>query len=259
MAKEYGKLSESQFKRLIGSLPEFRREAKSTQDALRAASKENIRELLGDGIWWAPVYELPLAHGLALLVYALGEVDRFKALAQLADPQEAFLTDLETDDEFVWDGGPDGAFIKADVVGLATVLQKNVLSIMIYQQSLSSLIAQARDEGNDEALFKAIRVDRSAMSCPSAASRISEAELLGQKGFFRRLISALKGPSKKHMAALQDLRYSLAVLRELGFDQLSDVQLEHLLVDVLQVYPPSYTARKNLRKQYYESKKIKGL
>jgi hypothetical protein len=40
---------------------------------------------------------------------------------------------------------------------------------------------------------------------------------------------------------------------------MSDAQLEHLLVDVLKVYSPSFTARKNLRKQYYESKKIKGL
>ena len=53
------------------------------------------------------------------------------------------------------------------------------------------------------------------------------------------------------------MRYSLAVLRELGFDAMSDAELEHLLVDVLKVYPKSWSARKNLRKQYTESKKIR--
>ena len=49
------------------------------------------------------------------------------------------------------------------------------------------------------------------------------------------------------------------MLREMGCDQLSDVELEHLLVDVLKVYPKAYTARKNLRKQFYESKRFKTL
>jgi len=129
---------------------------------------------------------------------------------------------------------------------------------MLYKRSLCALVAEIR-EGDDNALFDAVRVDRSAVSCPTIAARISQAELLGEKRFFLRLRSALKGPSKKHWEGYRDLRYSLAVLREMGFDQLSDAELEHLLVDVLKVYPKSYTARKNLRKQYSESKKIKGL
>jgi len=49
------------------------------------------------------------------------------------------------------------------------------------------------------------------------------------------------------------------MLREMGVDRLSDGDLEHLLVDVLKVYPKTAGARKNLRKQYYESQKIEGL
>ena len=256
--KEYGKLTEGQFKRLIDKLPEFRSGVAETQEALRSASNEKLREILGDGIWWAPVYELSLTESLALLFYVLGEVDRLKSIAQLPDPQEVLIRGMEEGTELEWDGGPGGKFRKAHVIALATALQRNVLSVMIYKQSLSSLIAEAR-EGNDDSLFKAIRVDRSVVSCPTAALRISKAELLQEKLFFIRLKSALKGPSKKYMEAYQGLRYSLVVLRELGFDQLSDAQLEHLLVDVLKVYSRSITARKNLRKQYYESKKIKTL
>jgi uncharacterized protein YihD (DUF1040 family) len=69
----------------------------------------------------------------------------------------------------------------------------------------------------------------------------------------------MKGPSRKHWQTYQDLRYAFAVLREMGFDRLSDEQLERLLVDQLKVYPSTYNARPNLRKQYEQSKKIKHL
>ncbi len=51
MEKEYGELTEDQFKRLIGQLPEFRRESGEIQDALNSASPEKLREVLGDGVW----------------------------------------------------------------------------------------------------------------------------------------------------------------------------------------------------------------
>ena len=256
--KEYGKLTEDQFKRLIQKLPEFRSESKQLQEALQSASKEKLREMLGDGVWWAPVYELPYVMGVALLVYVLGKTEHFKTIAELPDPQEAVIREIESGEGLEWDGGPGGQFTKADLVALITAMQRNILSIMIYKKSVCALVAEAQD-GNDDALFDAIRVDRSVVSCLTAAARISKAELFGEKHFFIRLRNALKGPSKKHWEGYQDLRYSLAVLREHGFDQLSDNQLEHLLVKVLKVYPDTPTARKNLRKQYYESKKIKGL
>lgn len=256
--KEYGKLTEGQFKRLIRQLPEYRKDAKELQESFRSASAAKLREILGDGVWWAPVYELSLLEGVALLAYVLGMGDRIIEISRTPDPQEAVLEDIERGYEGEWDGGPGGKFSKGDVVALVTALQRNILSIMIYKKSLSSLIAEAR-EGDDDSLFHAIRLDRTVVSCPTVAMRISEAELRQEKRFFLRLISALKGPSKKHWEGYQDLRYSLVMLRELGFGELSDAELEHLLVDVLQVYPKSFTARKNLRKQYYESKKIKTL
>ena len=258
MDKEYGKLTEDQFRRVIRQLPEFRREQAEFEDTFRSATPEKLREVLGDGIWWAPLYELSLTEGLALLFYVLGEIDRLKIIAQLPDPQEVFLREIEEVREVEWDGGPGGAFTKADLIALVMALQRNVLSIMIYKRSLSALVAEVR-EGNDGALFDAVRIDASAVSCPTIATRISKAVLLGEKRFNLRLISALKGPSKKHWEGLRNLRYSLAMLREMGFDKLSDAELEHLLVDVLGVYPPSPAARKNLRKQYYESKRIKTL
>ena len=46
MQKEYGTLTEDQFRRLVRKLPEFRREAKEFHDTLRSASPEKLREVL---------------------------------------------------------------------------------------------------------------------------------------------------------------------------------------------------------------------
>lgn len=162
------------------------------------------------------------------------------------------------DDDIEWTGGEGGKFTVGDVVGLTATLQRTILSIMLFHRSLSGLMVEVR-EGNDDALFNVVRLDRCALGCPTIAKRLWEAEMIGDKKFFLRLRNAIKGPQHKHWESYKDLRYSLYVLRDLGFDQLSDEQLYRLLVKVLKVYPDVPTARKNLRKQYSESRKIKTL
>jgi len=256
MGKEYGKLSEDQFRRLIAKLPEIRSSSRLLERELQTATPKKVQEVLDEGIYWAAFYELPFVQHVALSLCALGQGQRIVEVAKMDDPQEAIRQGIGSteDPEPV---GPDGKELQLGVVlGAVLSLQATILSIMLYRRSMSALVAEAR-HGNDDSLFQAVRIDRTAITCPSIALRISKAQLLGQRRFFERLRSALKGPSKKHWEAYSDLRYSLAVLRELGFDSMSDAQLEHLLVDVLKVYPKTFSARKNLRKQYYESRKIK--
>lgn len=254
--KDYGKFSGDQFRRLTRKLPEFRSESDALKRKLTEAPIEKLRELLGNGLRWAPLYEKTFAENMAWLLYVLDRVEWIKEIASRPDPQEALLDELNDDSPWEWSGGPGGAFSESDLFALACALQRNILSVMLYKQSICGLIEDARERRDDDALFKAIRVDRSVVSCPTAAARISEAEALGQKSFFVRLRSALKGPSLKHWEGYRDLRYSLFVLRELGFDRLSDDQLEQLLVHTLKVYPKHANARKNLRKQFSESRRL---
>lgn len=178
--KEYGKLTEDQFKRLVRKLPEIRKQEGELQEAFRSASKEKLREILGDGIWWAPLYELSLVQGLGILFYVLDKAEWLKKIAQSPDPQEEALKEIYGEEELEWDGGPGGVFSKGDVIALLTALQRNILSIMVYKRSISSLIEEAR-EGNDKCLFDAIRLDRTIVTGLTAAARISKAELLGEK------------------------------------------------------------------------------
>lgn len=255
MEKQFGKLSLAQFQRLVGKLPEIRGQMDELPVLMRNACKERIAEILGKNFHWAVVYELPFISMIALVFMALGRLAKVEEIANAADPQEAALEWMEDEGDDNWSGGDGGLFKEQDVVGLVVAMQRNILSIMLYHRTLCALVQEVRD-GADESLFLAVRVDRSIVACPTFADRIARAELEDDRLFFQHLRSALKGPSKKHWEAYRDLRYALHMLRELGFDKMSDAQLEELLVHKLKVYPNVPSARKNLRKQFTESKKI---
>lgn len=256
--KEYGTLTLEQFRRVVKALPEVRGQMNELAGTIRSTPKETIKEILDKNFYWAEVYELTFPEHLALLFFALGKAKKLMEIKNLEDPQEGMLRWLAEQDDEDWSGGEGGLFEKKHVVGLVVALQRTILSIMLYHRTLPALVQQVRDGGEeaDEAFFKAVRVDRSILACPTFADRLAKAELVNDKVFFLHLKSALKGPSKKHWGAYHDLRYALYMLRDLGFDQISDVQLEDLLVHKLKLYPNAPGARKNLRKQFTESKRV---
>lgn len=255
MNKEYGKLTAEQFKAAIKGLDEVKSQRQEFAGLMAKVSESRIKEVFTGGYGWADCYELSLVEHTALAVVAFNRVDTLSAAAASQDPQQ-FVLDSLSDTDLV-EAHP--AFELQHLVGLAYSLQRTILSILLFQRSLSGLVQEVRETGSRDALFKAIRVDRTVMSCPTVADQIALAELQGNKQFFRNLKSALAGPSQKHWMALCDLRYSLYLLRELGFDDMTDDQLEQLLVHTLKVYPNTPTARKNLRAQYQQSKKIKTI
>jgi len=258
ITKEYGKITAEQFKTLIDKLPELRKQRGELSELVRGVSKAKLEELLPRDYAWSDIYELPFIEHLALMLLVIDKVDFIKQAAQAPDPQQVVLDAHDLDDDEEWTGGWKGLFEKKHLIGVLFTIQRTILSIMLYQKTMSTLIDEVR-QGNDDSLFDAVRVDRAAVACPTIAARICRAELLHDKHFFIHLRNALKGPSQKHWQSYQDLRYALCVLRDLGFDKLSDDQLENLLVHQLKVYPNDYNARRNLRKQYTQSKKLNPL
>lgn len=140
------------------------------------------------------------------------------------------------------------------LIWLCVVLQRNILSIMLYHQSLGGLVEAVRN-GDDSAFFKAVRIDKTVLLAPTCADRLSRAELINDKVFLGHLRSAMKGPTQKHMVAIQDLRYSIVALRECGFDRFNDKDLEQLFIRT-QLYPNSAGALKALRKHLNLARKI---
>lgn len=253
--KEYGNFSLNQFKRLVSELPEIRNQIQELPDLLNSASEDKVKEILDQGLYWADAYELSFQELLAQLICALGCHQELHKAARSDDPTQAAFSIFQNVEYETWKGGLEGLFEISDVVGLFAALQRNVLSIMLFHRTLNAMVDEVRN-GDDDSLFNAVRIDRSIITCPTFALRISKAEIKNDKKFFIRLRSSLKGPSKKHWEAYKDLRYAFFILRESGFDKMSDAQLEELLVHQLKLYPDTPGARKNLRKQFTESKKF---
>lgn len=253
--KNYGNLTLDQFKQLVGELPEIRCQMKAFPELINSMSKDNIKKVLGSDVYWAATYESSFQELLALFVCALGCHEKLHDAVQSDHKIEAtfnLFQDVEFDN---WQGGLNGWFSINDVVALFTALQRNILSIMLFHCTLNAIVDEVRN-GNEDSFFKAVRIDHSIITCPTFALRISRAELKKDKAFFHHLRSALKGPSKKHWESYKDLRYALCILRESGFDQMSDEELENLLVHQLKLYPNNPGARKNLRKHFTASKKF---
>lgn len=256
MSKEYGKLTAEQFQELIRFLSpvlEMMREMNVHLESVPAAKFNGV--MIGDYGLYSHVYELPFIDHLSLVLLALNRQNEVKEMALSPDPQESVLAMLRAGDG-VEDKPHNEAFEKAGVVALVYSLGRTMQSMTTYGRTISSLIQDVRDNNNQDSLFKAIRIDRAVIGCPSAMQMIARAQIRNNKAFFKHLRAALAGPSKKPMVALDRMRYALLVLRELGITNLSLSELEDLMVNKLGVYAKSATSGKNLSAQYQYSKKI---
>lgn len=249
----------TQLKSAISKLPELRNETGSLEDWVKLIKPERLESLISEKLLWSHVYELTFPELIALIIAAFNAVDLKTKAEKTDNPAQYFMDNFRPDFKLEdYEGGSIGTFTKQDLMGLVFALQRNFISIFIYQKTIHQLISEV-NEGNLGSLFDAVRVDRSCLSTPSIAAKITEAELKGNKHFFLRLINALKGPSKKHWKAYQDLRFAFYLLKDLGLKNMTEEQVYDLLVRQLKVYPDGYNAKKNLAKQYRESMKIKHL
>lgn len=255
MSKEYGKLTASQFRSFVDQLPAFQSKAEDLRKFMQDTPGEKWHKILTEDYSWAWVYEYPFVLHLSVAVYALNLTEWINEVAASDDPQQRVLDDLhkETSDEF----HPD---VQAQHgLGLVVSVTRTMQSILLFGRSLSALIQEVRDNNDLDCLFKAIKVDRTVVNCPTVADCIAKAELRNDKAFFRRLGNAFKGPSKKEWAGLAAMKFSFNVLRELDLNDLSDNELEQLMVHTLEVYKDVPGARKNLRMHYQNSRKFKTI
>ena len=260
MEKEYAKLTADQFRELIQALPGLLAMLREMNDRLATTPAAKFDSVMpGDFGLYSRVYEFPFAQHLSMVVVGLNRLDEVKAMAAAPDPQEAVLELLRNWDE-VDDKPQHPDFDNADILALAYSLGRSIQSMATYGRSISSLLQDVRESNNHDALFKAIRMDRAVIGCPTAMKLIARAQIRGNKAFFKSLRSALAGPSKKEWAGLEQMRYSFVLLREMGLSDLSEAALEELMVDKLQVYKSAKgDARKNLRAHYRQSRKIKTI
>jgi hypothetical protein len=256
--KPYGKFTLEQLKQFNDFVHEVMNLPIELEKLLQQTDFNKIHNIVGQNFSWIKYYELPFKEHLAWGALILNFQDELRQAAQSLDPQQTifdlFEKKLDADDD--WQGGFHGLFQMQDLLALLISVSKTIKSIMVYQKSLSTLVEEVRS-GIDKSLFDAVRIDRTMIACPSILHRISFAEMTGDKKFFLHLKNALKGPSRKHMVGLDEMRYMMFALVDTGANQLNGDNLEQVFVEHLKLYPKYQSgAKKNLLKHYTATKKI---
>lgn len=173
MYKEHGKLTAEQFKEFIAKLPEVSHQRNEFGRLRSDLPKEKFDKLMVGGFSWAEIYESSFTEHVAIATMAFNQVKWPSNLAASPDPQQMLLETWPS--EIEEDTRP--AFEPQDLIGLAYSLQRTILSIMLFQRSISALIQEVRDHDDLNAFFNAVRLDRTTVSCPTIADKIARAQM----------------------------------------------------------------------------------
>ena len=165
--KELGKLTPEQFSRLVSRLPEIRSQMHELPQFIME-NRERVNELLGpDSCSWGHVYELSFLEQMAYLFILIGLHIPLREAAESEDPQEAVLNWYDDNSPLdAWYEANQGKIEWKHLLWLGVVLQRNILSIMVYHKSMGALVESVR-QGDDESLFKAVRIDRTVLLSPT--------------------------------------------------------------------------------------------
>lgn len=238
MKKDFDKLSVKQLKH-IHSI--FHQQQLSNDEVSELIKSHNeIFESLSKVPPWSHLYELPYRTFLAVCVVAFDLADAINSIAEAPNKTQAFIDYIDNMPDLL---NTDESFSEEDKgfrISLVMAINCQISSIAIHGQSLSQLVSQAKN-GDDNALFDAVLVDRSIVSAPSIAHRIQVAQLNEDESFMDELSKAIKKsrPCKRRPEKdYDDLRYMLTVLEEeIGLKNIKNKNLLKLMEEDLQIYP----------------------
>lgn len=241
--KSLGKLSLEQLRAYYAHAYESRSEAESLAlqpDKLNEEGYERVCQSIRATGGWGHLYGLPVSEVLFLAFSVFGLLDEVKAWPTSPDPHGAVLQFISHYEP------PDIAVDELDelelglFLNLIFVMRGNLDALFQYGVMLNRLVAEVT-EGDDDALFKAVRIDALSMVSGPIASRIAIAHLSGDRGFFDTLSKAITHTKPiRPKPELDDMRLVLTLLEEAkGLDTFSDDDLYHLLVENMELYPES--------------------
>jgi len=236
--KEFGKFTLEQLRQLAGlllSLPHLQGQWRGLLDELES----KLAEKDIPPFYWSTAYIDDFYTLIAKFTHLCSHDAWLSSSMNMDDPQQSVLDKAQNafetlDDDL--DNGPEPRGKLHEILGLNYALIKNLECIWLYGFPLNTLVAMA-SYGHDKSLFKAVRIDRSIVSCPAIAGRLAHAEMFGDTNFFKKLRNALNGKPKKPKDEYGPLRFILFQLSEDGtLDRLSIEERYNLLCVDLRLY-----------------------
>ena len=235
--KEYGKLSAQQLKELFAHTHKFKEKQKELDDLAKEES-ELFSEIFELTPTWSSWYELPWIKSLAFFLYITGLDIVVAKAAKSIDPQQAAIDLLDNAEEYDFDLD---SFSKEDAgvfFALYFSFVGQISAIAMFDKPMSVLIEEVKN-GSDEALFRAVLVDRGALSTPSITKRIQEAHFYNDNSFFDKLSKSItRTKPRRPNQEFDDMRFVFEILDEaIGLDKLTEEEIYKIIVDDLELYP----------------------
>lgn len=143
------------------------------------------------GVQWVNSYERPLT--LSFILSAISIIPTRELLPLIAPWNTGkLLTALHNKADFSSDYDPPLSALPK-ILGGARAMLSQVNALLAFQRSMSDLVADARN-GDDSALFLAVRVDPAVLVGKTGARRFQLAVAVNDKKFLSNLTSALRMP-----------------------------------------------------------------
>jgi hypothetical protein len=256
-AKRFGKISIDHLRQLIAFVP-ILEQTRPELAALMAEKPDKAAQLLKQGVAWGMVYDDSLLEQLACFLVVAGLTDYVVDASKSADPIGEMLKLDDHPDYQEWDGGIGKQFEIHQLLGSLYGLIGSFECLVLYGYYINDLLALVREQDDDEALFKAIRVDPGVLTSATAAHRISCAVVRGEKEFFNSLRNALEGKTGDQARYLRKFRLLMQVLSEQGLLDRPTADIRSLVFE-LDVYADNPNAEKNLNELIRKFRKQKTI
>lgn len=104
------------------------------------------------------------------------------------------------------------------------------ISLLVNKESLKELDKKAK-EGDDESLFKLVKVDKTFFDHKWFRTRINKAAYSGDWNFFESLGVAIKADPLEHKRNIAELFLVLRFFWNFGLYRLSDADIHELMID----------------------------
>jgi len=204
---------------------------------------------------YGSLYELPIAQIAAYLFQEAGIRDEAESAAMQSDPQAAMLRIARNSDIRPNITADNAALILVALVVLFT----NIDSMRLYSVPITALLSRV-ENGDDDAMFRAVVLDASVMQTKAISDRISTAALHDDRSFFHKLSQAITQtkPSRPQVH-LDETRFLMQILEDAGeLERMSDAKLTDWAVNKTDVHPGKRDPESSVRDQRRKRDRLKG-
>ncbi|MBT8353797.1 MAG: hypothetical protein KJO60_04685 [Desulfofustis sp.] len=207
---------------------------------------------------WAELYSHSYSKVVATFLNMIGWLEPIIEAARSPNRKTAIiaildeLMDGEYDESFnllnSYTEDERGVFLAFFVATL-----KNLDALAAFRKSMDELIQEAAFD--NEALFNAVLIDRTAVTHPIIAKKISMAELIEDDVFMTELAKSISRQRARRRRHLDETRMMIELIDDvIGIDSLTYEQVAESLIDDLQIFPdtgkdPVEALKKNVQKR----------